>query len=432
MTRRNALPELIFLWLSFFLMSSAVLVLLIKGDDVDQTGTIETIPVITGAYGLVYLIAGLEMLRRPSVLLREMNQHRYLVAFMVLALLSAAWSDLPGLTIKRAVALSGATLVGLYLAVRFPPRSFVSMVVPIYLALLLLSVLFVSVLPEYGLHEKYDFAWRGVFPHKNGMGHIAAQAVILFAALALTDQKRKLRYMAGLALAGLILFMADSMTAVLGVTAALGMLVLRRLIRHRSPLLLFGALVFVTTMGAAAYFVAQNWMDLLLMIGKDPSMTGRTVAWTMAFQGGLERPILGYGFRSFWLPWSDNAAVLNYLAWDLSSGHNSYLDIWLELGLVGLGLFGLVLLGFWRDLLRVMCRDNGLMSVLLPMMAAYLCVAAIARTMLPDHHAVEWVWMVVLIVYARRLLKASPEPGVALNKQPAPAPPPAPASGHND
>jgi exopolysaccharide production protein ExoQ len=64
----------------------------------------------------------------------------------------------------------------------------------------------------------------------------------------------------------------------------------------------------------------------------------------------LARPVLGYGFSGFWGGASmESFAVENYVGWSPTYSHNGYLEILLNLGIVGTGLF---LIFLWKGLTR--------------------------------------------------------------------------------
>jgi O-antigen ligase len=82
--------------------------------------------------------------------------------------------------------------------------------------------------------------------------------------------------------------------------------------------------------------------EIFNAVGKDTTLTGRTLFWPMLFQKILERPWFGYGVSGFWQPWRgfDNPAIdvkLPYFVPD--HAHNGLLELVLVLGLIGLALF---------------------------------------------------------------------------------------------
>ena len=56
-----------------------------------------------------------------------------------------------------------------------------------------------------------------------------------------------------------------------------------------------------------------------------------------------ERPFFGYGFQGFWTP-DHILAVSASQDWLILHGHSGYMNIVLDLGLFGLGMFALILL----------------------------------------------------------------------------------------
>jgi len=74
-------------------------------------------------------------------------------------------------------------------------------------------------------------------------------------------------------------------------------------------------------------------------LGKDVTLTGRVPLWLALIPFLQERPWTGYGLGGFWLGWEGPSAyVWSQVGWDPSHGHNGYLDLWLDLGLIGLSL----------------------------------------------------------------------------------------------
>ena len=66
------------------------------------------------------------------------------------------------------------------------------------------------------------------------------------------------------------------------------------------------------------------------------SFTGRLPIWMTLFEFIGKRPIVGYGFNSFWTP-----EILSYIAyeheWAIPNAHNAYVDTMLSIGVLGLG-----------------------------------------------------------------------------------------------
>jgi len=82
-------------------------------------------------------------------------------------------------------------------------------------------------------------------------------------------------------------------------------------------------------------------------IGKSSTFSGRTVLWKALLEIDTN-PILGTGFESFWL--GKRLQQLEGIFFFVpNEAHNGYLEIYLNLGLIGLAvLIGLLIATFWR------------------------------------------------------------------------------------
>jgi exopolysaccharide production protein ExoQ len=86
--------------------------------------------------------------------------------------------------------------------------------------------------------------------------------------------------------------------------------------------------------GASVLIVERD--AVLSVLGKDATMTGRTVLWTQVASHISDRPLLGHGYGAFWEATSAaSERVRAAIGWDTPHSHNGLLDVWLDLGLVG-------------------------------------------------------------------------------------------------
>jgi exopolysaccharide production protein ExoQ len=85
-------------------------------------------------------------------------------------------------------------------------------------------------------------------------------------------------------------------------------------------------------------------------VGRDPTLTGRTVIWN-AVLSTHTNPIIGCGYESFWLG-HRLQEVWALTGEGITEAHNGYLEIYLNLGMVGLFL----LVGFLISSYLSMCR----------------------------------------------------------------------------
>jgi O-antigen ligase len=76
------------------------------------------------------------------------------------------------------------------------------------------------------------------------------------------------------------------------------------------------------------------------MIGKDPTLTGRTELWAYVNYYISERPVLGWGLYAFWASANPAAEeIWSEVGWTPPHAHNGLLEMLLEVGIVGTAFF---------------------------------------------------------------------------------------------
>ena len=97
---------------------------------------------------------------------------------------------------------------------------------------------------------------------------------------------------------------------------------------------------------APVLIVALAAPDTFLeLIGKDPTLTGRTEVWAYVIQDIWMKPWLGWGYHVFWL--ETNPAALQIsgaVHWVVSTAHNGLLELLLDVGVFGTALFAFILI----------------------------------------------------------------------------------------
>jgi O-antigen ligase len=98
--------------------------------------------------------------------------------------------------------------------------------------------------------------------------------------------------------------------------------------------------------GATIAALFASFADLsgavLRLLGRDATLTGRTDIWK-AVLSFHTNPLIGTGYESFWLGGRIDrvATILGYKG--IAEAHNGYLQIYLDLGWIGLGLLAAVI-----------------------------------------------------------------------------------------
>lgn len=132
------------------------------------------------------------------------------------------------------------------------------------------------------------------------------------------------------------------LVAGLAALVALGVLLLARRLGTRGRLTLYG---LTAAGGASAVALALTFRETLLdLVGRSDDLTGRLDIWAAVIGLAEQRPVLGWGWVSYWAPWVepfDDLVVINGVTY--LQAHNAWLDVLLQLGWVGLVVFTILI-----------------------------------------------------------------------------------------
>ena len=307
--------------------------------------------------------------RRTMLTLRG---HLLAWLFPLLALSSCLWSDEPNLTARFAVELLLFTAVAIVSASSQSLMSFVSsLACALFLGLVASAVSGQRTV----IGTTGEVALIGVFSSKNNFASFVC--LMLLAGIATFGDPRqpwRLRLVAlgGLLLSPILLVEARSLGALFTAAGSIGAVILVLFLSRIAPRRRAPALVIIALLGTCAatlllLFMAAENTDLssiLVSLGKDPGLTGRTFLWSRAQEYMAARPLLGVGFQAFWVQGHVEAEGLwSYAQIDERSGfhfHNTFYETGVELGWVGIvTLFGTLLVATGRVIRRAFQQPDG-------------------------------------------------------------------------
>ena len=326
------------------------------------------------AFGGAFLVIGLFGAGAWPRLASLLKADAIILALPVLALLSTTWAPDPGVAFRRAAAFAATVLSGFAIAASSPgDRSFRFIARTVAIALVL-SIVYVALSPTYGLHQATDGAqsvhagdWRGLFIHRTTLGRLAALSLAI-AIYSQTDGLGLLPRVGVIAASLLCLLMARSgggyASAVI-LLATPPVLKAFQIAARRSLVIAAG---LAASGGLLAVLAAPILAPLILnLLGKDATLTGRTEVWRLMLQAAGERPFFGYGYSTGFREVVARLVASHSAYGYVPNAQNGYLDVVLNLGLVGLVMALLTMaLGFWRAI-RLAVQPQGPLLPLLVM-----------------------------------------------------------------
>jgi O-antigen ligase len=264
-----------------------------------------------------------------------------LVAFIILALASVAWSAFPALTFRRDASLMAPILVGLVAAYRYEPEDVVRLTGRFCVLLTAISLVVVVAFPEVGItrdpyNPELDGAWRGFTPHKSVLGSILVLGFEIYAWRTFFDSKRRWLHVGIAGAMMMICFLARSSTGFIAMSFSVLLLAILAIRRSELRIRFLPELAFWGLMLVALLFLPFMLTSLVHLLGKDISLTGRIPLWQSLMPFITDRPWVGYGYGTFWVAGSPQMILVQRLnPWNPPDAHNAYIGVALELGLPG-------------------------------------------------------------------------------------------------
>lgn len=330
-----------------------------------------------------------------------LKKEKFLACIIGIVFLSALWSVFPLITLRRSVGLTGTTLLGIYLAVRYSLEEQLKLLAIMLGIVAIGSLLFALFLPSYGItSELHEGAWRGIFVHKNVLGLIMVLSSIVFILLNVRGGKYRLIKWFFLGLSLSLIMLSTSKTSLLLFVILLALLPFYKSLQWHFYIRVFiYCLLIVVVVGSITWLV-ENTKFVLNAIGRDATLTGRTDLWEAIMIMIKKRPLLGYGYNAFWhgVEGKASAYVWQIAGWNVAHSHNGFLEICLDIGLVGIAIFIAGCAQAIRNAIRMICLTNN-MEALWPLVyITFILIYNLNESSLIQHNRATWVIYVSVIL----------------------------------
>jgi exopolysaccharide production protein ExoQ len=375
-----------------------------------------------GAIVLVFVALAAVELVRSRLEVRRLPL--LLLATLALMALSIAWSAYRFESLLGVVLTLVATTYAVFLATCFTWAELVDALARatrVALGLSLLFELIVSlfvrgpVLPFFVDYSNLDtipmaFYWsrdllfeggriQGIVGNANILALIALLALIAGVAKIVAGRGSMLGFAVWTIVALGVLALTRSTTVLVAAAAVAVVVLLAWFARRGSGVRRVStAIGLVIGSGTVAALAIVFRAPLLALAGRSSDLTNRLDIWAAVTDLAGQRPVAGWGWISYWAPWVapfDDLAVIKGVTY--LQAHNAWLDVLLQLGILGLVVVGLFVL---TTLLRswVYAMDGPRESALLPFA---LLVALLVHSLAESRLLIEIGWALLVIVSIR-------------------------------
>jgi O-antigen ligase len=362
----------------------------IEGNPIDQT--VQTV---------LMVIALVVLVGRRGKVWQLLRANAPVLLFFLYCGASILWSDYPEVSVRRWIKAIGDLVM--VLIVLTDRDRLAAQKLPVRVGFLLIpaSILLMKYYPEFarGFDDiTGEPTYTGVTTSKNSLGMICLIFGLGFvwrflAAYSSVEHRgRTGKLMAnGVAIAMVVwLFMrAHSMTSLACFLVAIGLIIATGfpLARRMSVVHLLVSSVLLVCV--AVLFLGAGG-GVLGMMGRDSSLTGRTAIWQKIL-AIADHPWLGTGYESFWL--GDRLRTIAATYHGINQAHNGYIEIFLNLGWIGVLLLGVVLATGYRNIVVAFRRDRGAAQLRL----AYFVVGIVMNFTEASFKMMSPVWLLFLL-----------------------------------
>lgn len=341
----------------------AALVILVSTDTFNRFGNGSPV------WGLCYAMAAIRLLSVPSFMAQTLRGNLTQFAYPAACLASTVWSKSPDWSFGSALQLFATIVIALVVGARTRMMTLMILMFAVLLIPLALSLLNWRT-GMFGEVYAGSGGLLGIYTQKNMLGQNAMFVIVAGIALLLVGVWRSLFaclvLAAGMGIAAVCLNMSQSVTPMLILPVAVGLLLLLciRRLDARVVVLVGIALFFALAAGPIVLAVmGVNPVDEILgAFGKNATLTGRTRIWSFGLQVLQDYWGLGVGFLAFWrsAEFSSYATIIQAIGGEnVRAFHNFILEIWIGTGIPGVvGILILLWAALWRTWTAYRATDS--------------------------------------------------------------------------
>ncbi|GAA2984362.1 O-antigen ligase [Microbacterium terrae] len=383
---------------------------------------------------------------RPPVQWRRLPW--FVVGYLGWATASILWSAWPATTALTLLLLWITTIQALFIASALTWRELVAAAASALKWVMALSIAFelwvstfigAPILPGFVVGKADDAIeyWsrdnlfdggrlQGIMGNANLLGPVALLAIIVFSIRLVAGAPRRIPLAIWIGLSAYLFYRASSATAYLAAVAVLvvlgTVLLMRTATRPGARTKYYVIYAAIGVGGGLTLWLLRD--EIFTALGRSADLTGREAIWADVLGRATERPFAGWGYATPWAPW-DPA----FDGWITDHGqtvmqaHSMWIDTFMQLGIIGLVLLGLVYLAFvWRSWFFAVDRPRwdlradrpySPLTLLPTLFGAIVLVQGFAES----NPLMLWGWAFLVMLGAK--IKQSPHIGVGPAEQSA-------------
>jgi exopolysaccharide production protein ExoQ len=376
---------------------------------------------VDSALLMLLIVLGLFVLgSRVERTKRILARNKWLVVLFVYMALSVIWSNFPAISLRRSVRSMGTLVMVLVVLTEHNPLGAIrALLRRLYLVYIPLSIVAIKYFRNIGVAYNWsgiEEMWVGLAVHKNNLGQVAMCSGLVSTWQILQNWSKK-KLTLDLLLFVLTMWLlggsknSHSSTAMVGFTVGaavlFGLQYVRKRVKQAKRTILAATIVFAL-MAPFVYVAFEAFdttpVDLVLKAtNRDMTLTGRTGLWKDLLNNAAKSPALGVGFGAFWVghigydmyPLDNWSRVTP--EWRPGEGHNGYIDVYVDLGIIGLALMLVVIFSAFIGALDDLQNEFELGRLRLTLLLSVIMNNVTESSFLRGTHSLWFVFLLVAV-----------------------------------
>ena len=346
------------------------------------------------------------------------RENRWLIVLYLFMFLSVAWSDYPWVSFKRLVKSFTAVVMVLVVLTDGDPFTAIETILRRGAYLLVpFSIIVIKYFRDIGVEYDWSgtgFSGRGLTTSKNTLGQMAMTSALCFVWSIARNWKKKRPWAIFdylyLAMSLYLLKGSDnavSMTSLSVFGVGFFIFLISFHLRNKPAIALRGltalcvfilgilSILFVHTLSPFPEDSILGWA--IRGLGRDMTLSGRTEIWTDVLKVASRDPLFGVGYGGFWIGRTANIPWDEHLSWVLGEGHNGYLDVYLQIGLIGVLLVLAVAFFARQGIIQSFAADFEYGRYRMTFLVVILFVNLTESTFLRGEHSLWFLFLLSVI-----------------------------------
>ena len=343
--------------------------------DLTDFNYLEGSPIDRVVFSILILVGLLVLTRRKVEWLGVLKRNKWIFLLFLYMLISISWSNFPEVACKRWIKAAGALVMALIVLTEPESLEAISRLLRrCFYVHLPLSIILIKYFRTLGVAWDYTGEaemWVGVTTHKNVLGQVVMTSGICFVWDIIRNWGSKRIILVDFFFLSMALWLLKgsdtSSSATSTIVFLFGIVImlalrfakidLENVRRYTLIGVALAAFLFLVLQFLLEAFTQGSLASLVAgASGRDPTFTGRRDLWDDILKIASHHSILGVGYGSFWI--GDLANDLwNKYHWRPQQGHNGYLDVYVELGLIGIFLLIVAILCAYKNIMKTFATN---------------------------------------------------------------------------